>query len=77
MLSTNLWIPLSHHICLTYKNLAHIFADGTKRFPLLIQLQKGADWHVKNEMAMIGHFQKTRLVGKLGIGMSGMQPDTG
>ena len=24
----NLWIPPSHHICLTFNNLAHIIVDG-------------------------------------------------
>ena len=71
---TNLWIPPSHDICLTYKNLAHISIHGTGRFPLLILLQKEADQGMKDERAMTGHFQKTRPVG---IRMSGMHPDTG
>ena len=41
MLLTNLWIPLSHHICLTYKNLVHIPLDGNRRFPLLYYYEKG------------------------------------
>ena len=33
--NTNLWIPTSHYICLTFNNLVHIIIDGTRRFPLL------------------------------------------
>ena len=66
MLSTNLWIPLSCHICLTYiQPGAHSF-DGTGRLPLFIQPRKEADQGERNEGAMIGHFQMTRPVGKLG-----------
>ena len=66
MLSTNLWIPPSCHICLTYKNLLHISFDGTGRFPSLYYYEKGVDWGVKNKRAMIGHFQKARQEGKFG-----------
>ena len=72
---TYLWIPLSHHICLTFNNLAHIIVDGTRRFPLLSCYEKeqirhrkegGSDWSVSKEKAG----------GKVGVWMSGMPPGT-
>ena len=36
--NTNMWIPPSHHICLTCSNLVHIIVDGTERFPPFILL---------------------------------------
>ena len=47
-------------------NLMHILFDGTRRLPPFIQPQKGVDWGIKDERAVIGHFQKTRPVRKLG-----------
>ena len=65
--NTNLWNPPSHHICLTFNNLVHIVVDGTGRSPLLYCHEKGWIRH-ENERAVIGQFQKARLVGKLGYG---------
>ena len=39
--NTNLWIPLIHHICLTFNALAHIIVDGTRRSPFLCCHEKG------------------------------------
>ena len=38
---------------------------------------KRADQGVEDERPMISHFQKEEIGGKVGIGMSGMLPDTG
>ena len=62
--NTNLWIPLSCHIGLTFNTLAHIIGDGTRRSPLLCCHKRGGLGH-GSERAVIGHFQKERLVGKL------------
>ena len=64
---TNLWIPPSHHIYLTFNNLGHIVVDGTRRFPLLHCYEKGRIRH-GNKRAVIGQFQKARLLGKLEYG---------
>ena len=48
MTSTNLWIPLSHHICIAckyVKNLAHIPLDSTGRFSLLYNQKRGGQGH--------------------------------
>ena len=76
MLFTNLWIPLSCHICLTYKKLTHISVDGTSKVPpfyttikrgrLGYEKWKGHDWSLS----------KDKTSEKVGVGMSGMQPDT-
>ena len=65
--NTNLWIPPSHHIWLTFNNLAHINVDGAKRFPLLYCYEKG-QIRCGNEREVIGPFQKARLVGRLEYG---------
>ena len=65
--NTKLWIPPSHHICLTFNNLAHIIGDGTGRFLLSYCYKKGWIMH-GNKTAVIGQFQKARGVGKLGCG---------
>ena len=40
--NTNLWIPPSHHIYLTFNSLAHYFVgDGTRKFLLLYCYEKG------------------------------------
>ena len=30
--NTNLWIPPSHHTCLSFNNLVHIVGNGTRKF---------------------------------------------
>ena len=69
MLLTNIWIPPSCHIYIAYKKPgAHLFR-WYQRVPHFILLWQGADWSVKSERAMIGHFQKTRPVGMLEYGI--------
>ena len=76
MISTNLWIPQSHHICLTYKQPGTHLVGWHQKVPPYTttksdgsghEKQKGNDWSLSKDKAS----------GKVGIEMSGMQPDTG
>ena len=55
--NTNLWIPLSHHICLTFNTLVHIIGDGTRRSPFML-LQKGADQDMEVKGLCLATFKK-------------------
>ena len=74
--NTSLWIPPSHHICLTFNTLVHIIVDSTRRSPFLCchekvkireQDQKGCDWQLS----------KGKADGNVGAWMSCIPPDTG
>ena len=77
MLWTNLWIPPSCHICLTYKKKTG--ADLFRWYqvsPFYTIMKSGRLGHEKSN----GHdwsLSKDRTGGKVGVGISGMQPDTG
>ena len=62
--NTNLWIPPCYHICLMFNTLAHIIGHGSRKSPFYAATKSGRLGHVC-ERAVIGHFQKARLVGKL------------
>ena len=65
-ISTNLWIPLSSHIYIhrQKKTPTHIIFDGTSRSPFYTSTKRGRSEN-RNKRAVIGHFQKVGLVGKL------------
>ena len=62
--NTNLWISPSCHICLIFNTLAHIIGDHPRRSPLYAAMKRGRLGH-RRERAVIVHFQKVRLVGKV------------
>ena len=73
--NTYLWIPPSHHICLTFNNLVHIIVDGTRRFPLLIVMQwDGSGMEMKGQWLVSF---KRQGWWESWVWMSGMLPDTG
>ena len=45
--------------------------------PFLYNHEKEVDWCVGDERAMIESLSNSKVGGKVGIGMSGMSPDTG
>ena len=65
-INTNLWIPLSSHIY-TYckrKPWCTSFVMALEGLPFYSTMKRGGSGY-RNERAMIGHFQKVGLVGKL------------
>ena len=67
-IETNLWIPPSSHIYTHSKkpcNTSFVMAPGGPSFYTTMKRGRSGQ---ENERAVIGHFQKVGLVGKLGPG---------
>ena len=65
-ISTNLWIPLNSHIYIHSKrkpwHTSFVMAPAGP--PFYTSIKRGRS-ELRNERAVIGHFQKVALVGKL------------
>ena len=70
-ISNNLWMPLSSHLYFhRWKPWCRSFMMAQKGLPFYSSMKWGISRHW-NERAMIGHFQKVGLVGKLAPGCLG------
>ena len=66
-MKTNLWTLPNPHICMSTKIWHPSHKVAPKASPFLYCYEKGQIRH-RNERAVIGQFQKARLVGNLGYG---------